>query len=386
MGDRFDILIAGGGLAGLSLALHLKRSPLGKRSILIVDKGTKDCNDRTWGFWTNQSTIYDDIVYRTWRQVQFVSEDFEKIGALQDYCYKMVRGIDFYRFARQELAADGNVEFLQGRVERIQDGKETAVVSVDGKTYTADWAFDSRFNPASLRPGPSHYHHLNLHFRGWEIETTQDVFDPEVMTLLDFRTPQKGDARFFYILPFSARRALVEYTLFTSGRSSRDESEPALREYLRSSLGVQDYRVIRAESGLILATDQPFPRRGGCHIMNIGTRAGRVKPTTGYAFTRIQQDSAAIVASLLRFGHPFAVPKDSARYQLYDTILLQIMYRHGEQVKPIFTELFKNNPFERVLRFLDEAAPLKENLRLIATLPPQDFIQALLRVKVLHQI
>ncbi len=386
MENRFDIIIAGGGLAGLSLALHMARSPLRERSILIVDKGAKDGNDRTWGFWTNQPTSYDDIVFRTWSQVQFVGEDFEKTGALQDYCYKMVRGIDFYRFARQELRATGKVEFLQGQVERIQDGKDTASVCVDGECYRADWVFDSRFNPANLRPDSTRYHYLNLLFRGWEIETVQDVFDPEVMTLLDFRTPQKGDTRFFYILPFSPRQALVEYTLFTAGRSGRDESELALREYLQGTLGVQDYQVLRSESGLIPVTDQPFPRRAGQRVMNIGTRAGRIKPTTGYAFTRIQQDSAAIVASLEAFGHPFAVPQDSARYQLYDTILLQIMVRQGEQIKPIFTKLFKNNPFERVLRFLDEKAPLTENLRLIATLPPLIFIQALLRVKMFHQI
>lgn len=31
--------------------------------------------------------------------------------------------------------------------------------------------------------------------------------------------------------------------------------------------------------------------------------------------------------------------------------------------------MFQNNPIERILRFLDEAGSLAENLRLIATLP-----------------
>jgi hypothetical protein len=58
---------------------------------------------------------------------------------------------------------------------------------------------------------------------------------------------------------------------------------------------------------------------------------------SGYAFTRIQDDSAAIVGSLLRLGHPFDVPPDSPRYQLYDAILLDLMAGQGEAIGPIFT-------------------------------------------------
>jgi lycopene beta-cyclase len=120
--------------------------------------------------------------------------------------------------------------------------------------------------------------------------------------------------------------------------------------------------------------------------MTIGAKASRIKPTTGYAFMRIQHDSAAIVRSLLEAGHPFDVPADSRRYRLYDSMMLQIMSRHGGQIKPIFTAMFKNNPIERNLRFLDEVASLWENVRLIATLPPRLFLQALFRLVVLRRV
>jgi lycopene beta-cyclase len=41
----YDVIIAGGGAAGLSLAYHLVRSPLRDCSILIVEKEAKDQND-----------------------------------------------------------------------------------------------------------------------------------------------------------------------------------------------------------------------------------------------------------------------------------------------------------------------------------------------------
>jgi 2-polyprenyl-6-methoxyphenol hydroxylase-like FAD-dependent oxidoreductase len=44
---KYDFIIVGGGVAGLTLAYQLVHSPLADRSILIVDRVTKNKNDRT---------------------------------------------------------------------------------------------------------------------------------------------------------------------------------------------------------------------------------------------------------------------------------------------------------------------------------------------------
>jgi lycopene beta-cyclase len=227
---------------------------------------------------------------------------------------------------------------------------------------------------------PAHAQRLQLHFKGWEIETAREAFNPRAVTLLDFRTPQHTSTRFLYVLPLSERRALVEYTLFSAARLGQAEYEQALKVYLETTLGITSYRVLREESGSMPLSDRPFPRRAGRRIMTIGAKAGQVKPTTGFGFTRIQQDSAAIVRSLLRAGHPFDVPADSRRYRLYDSLMLQVMAQHGEQIKPIFTAMFKHNSIERIFRFLDEVGPWWENLLLIRSLPPRLFLQALFQM------
>ena len=382
---RYDFIIVGGGLAGLSLACHLIRSPLRDRSILIVDKDAKDKNDRTWSFWTRRPTLFDSIVHRSWSRLHLAGENYETIIDLGDYRYQMIRGIDFYRFARQTLSAHPNVEFLQARVEQIEDDAGEARIIANGQPFAGRWVFDSRFKPRELKPGPTRYHTLNLHFRGWEIETPEPAFNPQAATFLDFRTPQKQDTRFFYVLPLSERRALVEYTLFSTALLGREEYERALRDYLGNVLQLGDYRVLGEEKGIIPITDQPCPRRTGRHVMTIGAKGGRIKPTTGFAFLRIQQDSASIVDSLLRTGQPFDIPADSARYRLYDSLMLHIMLRRGAQVQQLFTLLFKHNPVERVLRFLDETGSVWENLQLIPTLPPAPFLAALFRLKVLRR-
>jgi lycopene beta-cyclase len=376
---RYDFILAGGGLAGLSLAHQLIHSPLRDASMLVVDREAKTRNDRTWGFWTTQPTPFDAIVQREWKRMHFAGDGFEKDIDLGVYRYRLIRGIDLYRFAHEQFSGHANVEFLRGRVEKIEEGAEGARVSADGETYEGRWIFDSRFEVKAFTPDAERYHYLPQHFKGWEIETSNEVFDPGAATLLDFRTPQKNAMRFFYVLPFSECRALVEYVTL-----GPDNYDAALKAYLENVLRIKEYRVVATEGGINPMTDYVFPRRAGKRVMNIGTRGGRVKPSTGYAFLRIQQDSAAIVRSLLANGHPFAVPSDSRRYRLYDALMLQVMRRHGDQIKPIFTALFKNNPIGRVLRFLDEEASAVENSQLIASLPPKLFLRAMLRMRLFH--
>ncbi len=64
---------------------------------------------------------------------------------------------------------------------------------------------------------------------------------------------------------------------------------------------------------------------------NIGTKGGRVKPSSGYAFLRIQRQSAEIVQSLLQQGHPFHLSRPAPRYSLFDSLMLQVMHRRGKR-------------------------------------------------------
>lgn len=378
---QYDFIIAGGGLAGLSLACHMVRSPLRERSILIIDKDAQKRNDRTWGFWSNRPLLFDDIIYHSWEQLQVVGEGFERVLDLGDYVYNVIRGIDFYRFARQDLAAYDNVHFLSGKIEGIEDGRDVACVTVDGQKFYGTWVFDSLpVKTSVLESELESFHYLRMHFRGWEIETATPAFDPQVVTFLDFRVPQERDMQFFYILPFTERRALVEYTLFSKQVLNRSEYEDALRHYLKSTLNIDGYEILSEERGSVLITDNPLRREIGKRVMAIGAKAGRVKPSTGYAFVRIQEDSDEIVESLLLYGHPFAVPDDPDLYDILDAVMLQVMQQHGAHVKTAFTALFKRSPVEYILRFLDEESTLWENLMLVSSMPPQLFILAFFKV------
>ena len=68
----YDYIIAGGGCAGLSLVMRmLKESQLSTKKILIIDKDSKQLNDRTWCYWEKGEGFFDEIVYRKWEKAWF---------------------------------------------------------------------------------------------------------------------------------------------------------------------------------------------------------------------------------------------------------------------------------------------------------------------------
>ena len=364
-------------MAGLSLAYHLVQSPLRDRSILIIDKDRKTRSDRTLSFWSAQPTVFDGITFRTWDRLRVIGEEFENAARLGAYRYCTIRGIDFYQFVRQALATHPHVEFVQGTINRIDERDQQAIVLVDGDiAYAGQWVFDSRFSPSEFQAELARHHSFQQHFLGWEIETETDVFDPQLPTFMDFRLSQQNGLCFCYVLPFSERRALVEYC--------PDEPLPGrlqarIETLHRNRVRDRPIPILAKESGSSPLTDWVFPRQMGAHTMNIGTRGGRVKPSSGYAFTRIQRDSAAIVRSLLKSGHPFDVPSDPVFYRLCDSLMLRVMERHRAWLAPLFARLFERNPIERILGFLDERASPGQNVRLTLSLVPELMVQMLSR-------
>lgn len=351
----YNMIMAGGGIAALSLAYHLSRSPLRDYSLLIVDRDNKEQNDRTLSYWSAQPTPFDSIAAYTWDRLRVASPHLDHTFELDAYRYRMVRGSDFYRFVRGVLGP--NVTLLQGTVQAVEDRPNGARIIIDGQPYDAKWVFDSRL--PHLKDDC-----LRQHFIGWEIETDEDRFDPNTATFMDFRTPRPDEFSFFYVLPFSSRRALVEYVLVCPG------SEQALKDYIETALGITRYRITRREGG-ISPLSGGLSRRAGQFILNIGGRGGRIKPSTGYAFTRIQRDSERIVESLLRHGHPFAIPPDPRFFRLYDRLMLWMVRRRGFWSEPLFTAMFKHNDLEHIFRFLDEEAPPLDRLWLTVSLAPQ---------------
>lgn len=368
---KVDAVIAGGGLSGLSLAAHLATGGWAGRRVLVVDDPATRPPAARWGFWSTGAELLDGAVCRTYRQLRIRAAGVDRVLPLGRYRYRVVRRPDLSRVVRDLVAACPGYRLVPGRVTRIRDGPEAARVTIDADTVDASWVFDSVSAPPPDTPTDA-----RLAFTGWEIRCTRPAFDPGTPVLFDFGTPQRGAARFIYVLPDDPYHALVELTTFVPRHMpppAADERAEALAGHLAT---IGEYTVLRTESAVLPLRTRPA-QRGHGRVLRIGARAGLVKASTGYAYHRIQRDSAAIAGSLARHGHPYALPGTRARYRVLDAILLDVLRHEPARLEEAFARLFTSNPADRVLRFLDEDSRAVDEGRLIACLSPRPYLRAL---------
>jgi lycopene beta-cyclase len=371
---KYDYIIAGAGCAGLSLAYHLSQSHLRDKSILLIDRVTKDQNDRTWCFWEASENPFESVVYRQWPSVHFYGADAHLTLDLAPYRYKMIRGLDFYQFVKEKLLAHPSVEWVHDTIHTIDENGAGAKVTTESSTYTADWVFDSTYRPQLNLP---HHHNFLQHFKGWEIEADQPVFDPATATLMDFRIGQKGAARFFYVLPLDATRALVEFTVFSESLLPSEEYNEELQKYVSVFLQLNNYVIRHEEFGVIPMTDEALAAHPSPHVIRIGTAGGYTKPSTGYTFVRIQQGTQAIVKALIETGKPFYSGLAlQSRFSLYDSVLLNVMKEQRCEAREVFTRLFEKNKPATVLQFLDESTSFVQEIKIMASVPSIPFLKA----------
>jgi len=377
--ESFDYIIAGAGAAGLSLAYRIARSPLQPKKVLLLDVDPKESNDRTWCFWSEQPMLFDDIVCKEWADLGFWEEGRRSGGDISPATYKMIRGLDFYRKVKSALAKQPAFEWREEQVVRYEEHGSGACVVTNQGEYWAPVVFNSCLLP----PSPSkkeETHFLWQHFTGWWIKTEEDYFNPDKGVLMDFRTPQYGSARFFYLLPLNKREALVEYTIFSPERLEAHHYRDALRQYLQGQWGLDSYHLQEEEGGAIPMTDRKMPAYWSPHVLNIGTMGGAVKPTTGYAFLNIQRQTRQLVAQMEAGAKLNPALHTPARFRFYDRLLLNILQYFGEEGKNIFCRLFRYNRIRRILRFLEEGTHIGQEARLFATLPIVTFLRAVYRI------
>jgi len=212
------------------------------------------------------------------------------------------------------------------------------------------------------------------HFRGWTIETEEDRFDPGNAVLMDFRTGQDVGTCFLYVLPFSKRKALVEYTVFSESVLPEVVYESRLTQYISGVLDIQRYAILEKEQGVIPMTNFRFAQHQN-NVINIGTAGGQTKASSGYTFRFIQKHSEALVNRLIRRKDPF-IRGGAIRFSIYDSLLLHVLAHRTLSGEKIFTRLFEKNPIDRVLRFLDNESTPAEECLIFSKLPVYPFLKA----------
>ena len=391
--EPYDHVIVGAGLSGLLLAQAILTPPGENRPpgparvrhrhpgprVLLLESDPGPGPPKTLAFWSRQPGPLDPWALRSWDRVTIAASDGGTTSVeLGDYRYTAVD----WRSARADLLAgmraDSRVTVTPGEVVAVRDTAGGAQVHVAGRWLAGRWVYDSRPLQPELGAGGRRQDHggvlLHQAFRGVWVELDHARLDPATATLMDFQGADGPELGFSYALPVSARSALV---MAVRMGATGELPDPGLA--LVRTIGARGWRTVAEEQGITQLRGAPRTRREGRHVLAIGARGGRVRPSTGYALTRIAEDSLAIVASLRAHGHPFAIPGDPRRDRVLDAIWLYALAEQGSGMADAFVTVFRDVPTDAVLRFLDGRARPADLARLVAALPSRPFLGAAMR-------
>lgn len=369
--NHFDYIISGMGLSGLMLAYQMAKDPFfDDKSILLLDHSTNKQNDRTWSFWEESTGNWDDIVTSKWDAIEVKSSNDSLNLPIAPYQYKTIRSNDFYNKVWKVLKTKSNIEFRKEKVLNISHRKLNGSILTDEREYYAAKIFNSvQLNQNYWQQ--LKYPCLYQHFLGWFIETEEDFFHEDVATFMDFSIEQNNLTRFIYVLPFSKRKALVEYTLFSEQVFKESFYETELVKFLdKKNIS---YKVVEKEFGVIPMTSYKFWKHNSKHVLNMGTIGGWTKASTGFTFKNTEKQVSRVI-EYLKEDALFGNFKLKDKYWFYDLIFLDVLTKRNDIGAKIFYQLFKKNKIQQVFKFLDEETSFKEEIKLFFSLPKFLFI------------
>ena len=153
----------------------------------------------------------------------------------------------------------------------------------------------------------------------------------------------------------------------------QDEAKNTLNDFIEKYFG--PYQIIESEKGVIPMSSILPEQKSDEKIVNIGTRAGNVKPSTGYAFKNMYNHSKLICKNGKLKSRKVRVNK---RFLFYDQLLLIILTIWPLKGKLIFERLFKIKSSGFILKFLDEKTSILEDMSMFLKLQIWIFIKSAL--------
>ena len=354
---EFDYVIIGGGCAGLSLAYELEiNHKLKDKSLAIIEKRKEYKRDKTWSFWKVINHNFEDCVIKSWNNFSInTTQNSHELNSIK-FPYQSINSGKFYEKINLKLSSNPNVSFFKGLSEI---------------NSTNSIIFNSIFK------GDLNKSEYWQHFQGIEIETSKNTFDDEILNLMDFNCDQRNDVHFFYTLPFSKNRALIETTWLSDLKDqSLMDYDLQLENYIKNNLGIQNYKINFTEKGTI-PLFYPSVEKDD-RVINIGSAGGMTRLSTGYTFLNIQEHSKYLSKNIENITNKKKYHLGK-KYEFLDKIFLKVLKNNPEKMPDIFYKMFQNSA-STVIRFLSNKSNIFEDLKIINKMPKIIFLKSLINL------
>ncbi len=368
-----DLIILGGGCAGLSLGERLAETPDQSHRTIVIEARRAYVTDRSWCFWRTAPHRHDALVAKSWTRLRLQSAERTVLVDCRDAPYQMLESGSFYERAAGLIDQSTSVELQLGTTivaEPQWSGDRWSVPTSRG-ILSARQIIDTRAARIP-REGDAV---LWQSFLGHEVVCDGNAFDDGVATLMSFAGCLDDGVLFHYVLPFSHNRALIETTVF----GPRPLSAANLARYQDAALekfcGGVSRTLVRSEGGVLPMGMTSPPSSPGQGYARAGVMNGGARPSTGYAFQRIQRwarDSAFVIR---KGGKVSGHAADPWIRRAMDLLFLRVVRNHPERAADLFLNIFGVNDPIRIIRFLTDSGSLTDCAAVIAALPTGEFLR-----------
>ena len=351
---EFDYIIIGGGCAGLSLAYELEtHDKLKNKNLAIIEPRDEYKRDKTWSFWKVFPHNFEDCVKKSWNNFTINSPNETKYIECKTTPYQTIDSELFYNKILSKLKLNKNITFFKN-INEVN--KSNSII------FNSVAKYDDQKNK------------LWQHFCGVEIETDKEFFDDEIFNLMDFACDQRNKVHFFYTLPFTKNKALVETTWISElDNDSLKDYDQQIDNYLSNHLNIRNCKINYKEEGAIPLFRQKSIKK--LNEINIGSAGGMTRLSTGYTFLNIQEQSKYIRENIDNINKVklFQINK---KYDFLDNIFLKVLKKNSSQMGNIFYKMFDSSP-SSIINFLSNKSSLFEDLEIISKMPKSIFLKQL---------
>ena len=365
-----NIVILGGGLAGLALAAELSAPEFSHLSIIMIEPRDEYLRDKTWSYWRKNPHDFSDCESATWPAwcvkdaTNSVSIDSSKA---ENYVYASIASDAFYRAALAKINACSHIEMLQGeRVQSIRTESGRAIVTLkSGSNIVVNqFIFDSR------KPEKSSKQQLYQHFLGLEMVADKAIFDTSYVDLMDFQASDHG-LHFMHVLPYSPTRALIKST-WVCDHADHDDRVGYVQElnnYLLKRWPNAKFELAYTEAASLPLTAQKAHKQwlGQTQLVPIDSLAGTLLIPTSDAFLAALQDAKRL-ANLIRTKEPLTSFKRNKIDAWMDVLFLSFLQKNAALGSHAFVRLFSNCAPASLIRFLTGQANWRDRLAVMRSI------------------